>query len=96
MSGSDAQKILDQLGKKLAVIIFDNNMRIRVNVFDEYGRGISLDDISVVTIGDDDFIQVKTMDYSTRSKIVYLYPCEIIQGIIYSENELAPLDFMCK
>lgn len=96
MSGADAQKILTDIGDRLAVIIFDNNLRIGVNVFDEYGRGTALSDLSVVRIGDDDFIQQKRYDYSSKSKVISLYPTAILQGVIYTENPLAPLDFMSK
>ena len=96
MSGADAQKILTDINDRLAVLIFDNNLRIGINVFDEHGRGTALSDVSVVKIGDDTFIQQKKVDYSSGSKVVCLYPTAILQGVIYTENPLARLELLSK
>ena len=90
MNKTALDAILSQYKNKLAVIVVDNGVKIPVNVEDGY----LAKDIKTVTIGGTDFMQLSKVDPRTKNSYKYLIPIEYIQGIIYTDEDLADIDFM--
>lgn len=95
MTKGTVDAILSQFKDKLAVIIMDNNMKLPVNYAN--GRRIStIDNIDTITIGNTDFLRERRIDHTTGEIYYNLLPVSIIQGIIYTEEDFAPIDYMSK
>ena len=90
MNKTAMDAILSQYKKKLAVIIADGGVKIPVNV----NNGYLAKDIKTLTIGGTDFIQLSNVDPRTKNSYKYLIPIDCIQGVIYTDDDLADIDFM--
>lgn len=97
MTKNTVDTILNNFKDKLAVIILDNNMKIPVNMDSVTGRRVStVSNLSTEVIGGTCFLKEKRRDPNTLEIYYNLFPIDVIQGIVYTEEDFAPIDYQMK
>ncbi len=94
MTKASFDAVMSQYGDKICAIYVDNGVKICLRQsgewYDKESGWITSKDISTVTIGDTDFIQVKRCYRSQGTKplhSVVLYPLSVVQGFAICDEE---------
>ncbi len=94
MTKTSFDAVMSQYGDKICAIYVDNGVKIRLRQsgewYDKESGWITSKDISTVTIGDTDFVQVKRCYRSQGTKplhSVVLYPLSVVQGFAICDEE---------
>lgn len=89
MNNQALQALIDELGERLCIIIFDNVSRIYV---DYPSKKLSLSDIELVNKGGVDMIKVTRLPANERMvrngvKYVLYYPTECVQCVVAVDED---------